>query len=272
MDDRLKEVQTTDLTDSRVNRDFVDWLKTKGMNYLLLALLALCAFFGWEWYQQKGILARDQAWADLNNATSPAAFRGVAETHADVDAIAELAALRAADMLMTSVRSGLRPGLTADDPAAAMTAEDRVSMLREADGFYTRALELSKKRPGFAGKPIGLSALFGRAAVAEAEGRLEDARGFLTSAGELATPEYPTLADQADARIANLDLVVAASDLPLETAIYTPEETGEAYTPPAAEDLLEFFETEAADPSTDGAPAEETPAEDADATEPSPSP
>ena len=72
MDERLKEVQTTDLTDSRVNRDFVDWLKTKGMNYLLLALLALCAFFAWEWYQQQSVLARDQAWADLTNATSPA--------------------------------------------------------------------------------------------------------------------------------------------------------------------------------------------------------
>ena len=36
MDDRLKEVQTTDLTDSRVNHDFIDWLKTKGMNWLLL--------------------------------------------------------------------------------------------------------------------------------------------------------------------------------------------------------------------------------------------
>lgn len=256
MDDRLKEVQTTDLTDSRVNRDFVDWLKTKGMNYLLLMLLALCAFFAWEWYQQKAVLARDQAWADLNNATSPAAFRGVAETHATVDAVAELAAVRAADTLMESVRTGLRPGLTADDPGAAMTPEDRTSMLREADDFYAEALKLSERRAGFAGKPVGLSALYGRAAVAEAEGRLEDARGFLTQAAALAKPEYPSLADQAEARIENIEVVIAASSLPAQASVFTPDESGETYTPPAAEDLLEFFETEStedagsAEPST----------------------
>jgi len=262
MDERLKEVQTTDLTDSRVNRDFVDWLKTKGMNYLLLALLALCAFFAWEWYQQQSVLARDQAWADLGNATSPAAFRGVAETHADVDAVAELAALRAADTLMASVRTGLRPGLSPEDPNAAITPEDRKAMLLEADAFYVEALERSARRPGFAGKPVGLSALFGRAAVAEADGRLDDARDLLASVGELASPEYASLAEQAEARIQNLEVVASASSLPATAAIYTPEETGEAYTPPAAEDLLQFFETEA----TEGS---ET---DAEPTEPSPSP
>jgi hypothetical protein len=28
--ERLKQVHQTDLTESRVNEDFVDWLKTKG--------------------------------------------------------------------------------------------------------------------------------------------------------------------------------------------------------------------------------------------------
>ena len=267
MDDRLKEVQTTDLTDSRVNRDFVDWLKTKGMNYLLLLLLALCAFFAWEWYQQKAVLARDQAWTDLNSATSPAAFRGVAETHATVDAVAELAAIRAADTLMESVRTGLLPGLTAEDPGAAITPEDRTRMLQEADEFYAEALRISGTRAGFAGKPVGMTALFGRAAVAEADGRPEDARGFLTEVGAMATPEYPSLAAQAQARIDNLDLVLAASALPNQADVHVPADTGEAYTPPAAEDLLEFFETESADADGDTGATE-----GADATDPSPAP
>ena len=46
MDDRLKQVQTTDLTDSRLNHEFVAWLKTSGMNYLLMLLLVACVAVG----------------------------------------------------------------------------------------------------------------------------------------------------------------------------------------------------------------------------------
>ena len=100
MDDRLKEVQTTDLTDSRVNHDFTDWLKTKGMNWLLAILLVACAFLGWDWYKRKQIAAKDQAWAELEAATSPAAYQGVATTHKDTGAIAEIAMLQAGDALL----------------------------------------------------------------------------------------------------------------------------------------------------------------------------
>ena len=41
--ERLKEVHATDLTESRVNEDFVDWLKTKGPTYLL-AILVVATF------------------------------------------------------------------------------------------------------------------------------------------------------------------------------------------------------------------------------------
>jgi hypothetical protein len=34
--DRLKEIQTADLSESNVNEDFVQWLKTKGPTYLLI--------------------------------------------------------------------------------------------------------------------------------------------------------------------------------------------------------------------------------------------
>ena len=52
MDDRLKQVQTTDLTDSRLNHEFVAWLKTSGMNYLLMLLLIACAFLSWDWWNR----------------------------------------------------------------------------------------------------------------------------------------------------------------------------------------------------------------------------
>ena len=36
MDKRLNQIQTGTLTESRLNDDFVYWLKTKGLNYLLV--------------------------------------------------------------------------------------------------------------------------------------------------------------------------------------------------------------------------------------------
>ena len=42
--DRLKEVHQTDLTEGKINEDFVDWLKTKGPTYLLVVLIGLAAW------------------------------------------------------------------------------------------------------------------------------------------------------------------------------------------------------------------------------------
>ncbi len=260
MDDRLKQVQTTDLTDSRVNHEFVDWLKTKGMNWLLVLLLAACGYLAIDWYRNKQLAARDQAWAELASATSPAAFRGVAEAHGATDAVAEMALLQAADMLLNSIRTGLKPGFAATDEGATLTADERTAQLAEADALYAKAADRAGGRPGFAGKPIQLSAIFGRAAIAEADGRLDDARTHLQSAATLAAPEYESLAAQAEARIADLDLVLAASTLPSQASLPKPAVTEEPFSGPSAEDLLELFEDGDADPAADtGSTEDEAP-------------
>jgi hypothetical protein len=225
----------------------VDWLKTKGMNWLLVILLAACGYLAIDWYRNKQLAARDQAWAELAAATSPAAFRGVADAHGDTDAVAEMATLQAADLLLNSIRTGLKPGFTESDEGAALTAEERTSQLAEADALYAKAASRAATRPGFAGKPIRLSALFGRAAIAEADGRLDDARTHLKAAAELAAPEYEALAAQAEARIDDLDLVLAASTLPSEASLPKPATASEPFTGPSAEDLLELLEGEATD-------------------------
>ncbi|MBC04008.1 MAG: hypothetical protein CMJ34_12015 [Phycisphaerae bacterium] len=247
MDDRLKEVQTTDLTDSRVNHDFVDWLKTKGMNWLLAILLIACAFLGWDWYKRKQIAEKDQAWAELEAATSPAAYQGVATTHKDTGAIAEIAMLQAGDSLLRSVLTGLKPGMTADAEGSALTPEERTTYLEDADGFYEQAGTMAARRGGLPAKPIGMASLFGRAAIAEASGRIGDARTHLEAVITMSEPEFPVFADQARARLANIDAVVASSELPSTTMIHRPSEEGEAYTAPTAEGLLELFD----DPAND---------------------
>jgi predicted negative regulator of RcsB-dependent stress response len=254
MDDRLKQVQTTDLTDSRLNHEFVAWLKTSGMNYLLMLLLVACGFLAWDWWNRKQGEAIDTAWTELASATSPAALRGVAETHATVDGVAELSLLTAGDILLQSARSGLRPGLAAGDEGAELTPEDKASTLQEADAFFAEAVQLASARPEFAGKPMMIAGLFGRAAVAESAGRLDEARTHLEKVVEISKPEYPPLAEQATARLANLDGIGAHASLPNQAdlpVIAVSEE--EAFTVPAADDLLEMFEAE------DDEPVESTP-------------
>ena len=66
--ERLKDVQTSDLKDDRLNEDFVLWLKTKGPSWLLVFLVAIVAYlFIVNWQQQE---ARHHA----NVSTQVAAF------------------------------------------------------------------------------------------------------------------------------------------------------------------------------------------------------
>ena len=70
---RLSKIQQSDLTESRVNQEFVDWLKTKGLNYALVFMVALCAVMGWNLWKQRQTRVRNEAWQDLGQATLPAA-------------------------------------------------------------------------------------------------------------------------------------------------------------------------------------------------------
>ena len=51
--DRLAQVQQSELTESRVNEDFVEWLKKWGNSILLVILLIALAGVAWNWWQQK---------------------------------------------------------------------------------------------------------------------------------------------------------------------------------------------------------------------------
>ena len=117
-----------------------------------------------------------------------------------------------------------------------------------------------------------LASLFGRAAVAESEDRIDDARTYLEEAATVAAPEYAPMAEQAQARIANLEGLSMYAQLPAQAQLPVADAAaGEAYTVPAADNLLEMFDDDAEagpnpnaeTPATADAPAEapaETPA------------
>jgi hypothetical protein len=236
MDDRLKQVQTTDLTDSRLNYEFVEWLKTKGLNWLLAILLVVCAYLAWDLWSRREADRRNQAWTDLSSATMPEAFEAVANDHEQIDSVSNLALLNAGD--------GLRPGMDATEEGSTLDTDGRTEMLDNADRLYAKVIQHNENAQGFASKPITISALFGRAAVAESRGDIEAAKSTLKHVARIAVPEYPGVALQAEARMEDLEQVTSFGELPTSASLAPISTEGNDFTPPVVDDMLEFFETD----------------------------
>jgi hypothetical protein len=192
MDKRLQEIQHGTLTESRLNSDFLYWLKTKGPNWLLGAMMVFCAIMGWNWWENRAAQSRDSAWNELLTAQTPQALIEVANKHGGTDAISELATLNAADAYMESLRSNKRFDREAGAADAAVTPELRTEYLAEADRLYAKVAG-----DGKATGPRGLlqvAGLFGRAAVAETRGDAAQAEQFLTQANQMTQKSYPHIA------------------------------------------------------------------------------
>ena len=199
MDNRLKDIQHGTLTESRLNSDFLFWLKTKGPNYLLLAMLVLCGFMGFNWWENRMALARDGAWNEFLSAQTPQALIEVANKHTDTDAISQLATINAADAYMQSIQMNKRFDREAGAADAAVTPELRAEYLAEADRLYAKIVSEGSQSAG-PRSLLTVAALFGRASVAETKNDPTQAALFLTQAQELAAKTYPQLAKVAQHR------------------------------------------------------------------------
>src|SRR5690554_3987376 len=107
---RLKQIETSGITESKVNQDFVDWLKTKGLNWLLVILAAICVYMLVVRWKQKGLEESAAAWQALTTADLPRSLEDVAEEYSDEEAVAILARMSAAKKYLQSVRAGVAIG------------------------------------------------------------------------------------------------------------------------------------------------------------------
>ncbi|MFM8817975.1 MAG: HAD family hydrolase, partial [Phycisphaerales bacterium] len=179
IDRRLQNVQQADLSESRVNDDFVLWLKTWGQNLLLVVLVIAALGMAWLWWQERKERERDDGWAELDGATLPAALEEIAARHAGKDSVALFAELEAADTYLLAVITGKRFDREASAVDAAMTPELRAEWLKEADRLYAKVADRVTKAGSTGEYGFLFSALFGRAAVAEDLGDLKSAEAHL---------------------------------------------------------------------------------------------
>lgn len=214
MDDRQRTiVEGAGLEESRLNQDFIDFLRKWGTPMLLLVVLAAGIYSGttmWKRFQER---AHNQAYADLHAAAvagSPDNLVVVAEQHKGQGAVYELALIEAADAYLESARLGLRPGGDWNTAEDRLTDEQVKANLSRANDLYGRVVASTKGKPGHALHE--LNGLFGQAAVAESLGDIDAARATLTKAEEVAAKaEFPQLVAIAKERVASLG---ALTDLP----------------------------------------------------------
>jgi hypothetical protein len=216
LDQRLKEVHQSDLTEGRINQDFLEWLKTKGMTYLLVALLGLCAYLVWVRWEHSRRNYKAEAWRELTNAALPTSLEEVAQKYGDVGAVGSIARLNAAAELLRSVQ--MAKTLGADEATRSDLSEtERTEYLDRADRLYRETLDGDDQS---AGKTLLMvTALTGRAVVAESKGDDAKAKEFYASAATRAGDTYPELAAQSRKRSEEVGKHEVAASLPSEEAV-----------------------------------------------------
>lgn len=213
MEQRQTQIQEgAGLTESRLNRDFIDFLKRWGGTILLVIVAIAAGYMGlkkWSQYREQRMAA---AFEDLEAALAsrnPVSLIRVAEDHAGKAAVPIIARLAAADEYLVSVYRGVAPGGliendgTVKDAKDLVTPEQRDRLLAQAAEQYQLALTEAGDSRAMALHVIG--ARFGLAAVAETRGNTEEARKQYDSIIAVAGPAgFGALGDEARRRLDTL--------------------------------------------------------------------
>ncbi|GIK19878.1 MAG: hypothetical protein DYG93_12820 [Leptolyngbya sp. PLA2] len=204
------------LDESRLNVEFVDFLRKWSTPVLLILAIAAVGYFLYTRQQE----ARRERTADafrqftvvaMSSNPSPESLVGIAEAFGDVRGIGAMARLAAADEYLRAVRRNLRPGSELGpggvvlDPEDELKPEERARFLDEAERLYRRAHADTVGNPAMTLHTLG--ALYGLAAVAECVGDLEAARNVLDQALMLAEkrgyPQHVVIARERITALAN---------------------------------------------------------------------
>ncbi|MDE1038396.1 MAG: hypothetical protein OR996_06090 [Phycisphaerales bacterium] len=217
--DRLKDIQTADISESNVNEDFVHWLKTKGPNYLLIIMIVIAGMLWWQNYQRGEDQYQAEAWSAYAEAAStglPASLEDVAQVHADVDALQELGLLSAADLYLKAVINNNTVGNN-EATTTILTADERSFYLDKADALYAELIKNDDNSDSIT--LFVVSGMFGRAAVAESKGDTENAKHYYELILARASDVFPGLSTQAKYRIETLDTLTDAIVLPTDAEV-----------------------------------------------------
>ncbi|MCH8005765.1 MAG: hypothetical protein IH888_05980 [Planctomycetes bacterium] len=245
---RLQEVHQTEPTQSRINEDFLEWLKTKGPTWLLMILVVVAAYMGWDRWTQYKDNYRIEAWRALAECTLPSAFEDVAAQYENILGLPQLAKNAAADALLRQIMIGRPLGTDPPpaDPPQELSDEWREEYLRRADRLYGEVLETDDSTLAMTLHMV--SAMTGRAVTAESRGSRSEALRWYEQAAKRAEGFYPELTERARRRASAVDRFSEAVTLPNQQDLPTgaqPPTLQPADIEDVLKDLLEPDQTSA---------------------------
>lgn len=249
MDERQTQIREgAGLEESRLNTDFIEFLRVWGPRLLIVTAVILGGFAAWRYYKQGKIDKVNRVFDEYNQIVAggdptPESLIAFAEANPGTRAIHLRARLQAADAYMGAVYSRLevgtdtrvyqsQTGLAVDPRNTDFDAEGNLlddslllddaaveDYLGRAEEQYRIVLERSEGRADYAIHALG--AMFGLAAVAESREEYDSARAqYERIAGFAAEHEYAPVVKLADAKIEGLEALrtmptlYARADLP----------------------------------------------------------
>jgi hypothetical protein len=233
MDDRQQQIrERAGLEESRLNQDFIDWLQKYGFALLLVVLVAAGSVILFRKWEEKKAGRLDEAFTEFENArtngiVSPDAMKTVALEYGDVRSIGLLAKMDEADAYLQAVARRVKPGAqvkddgTVENPEDLVTDADRSSYLSIAAERYQQVVEGTK---GDASKALmNIGARFGLAAVAESNGKWDEAKQIY---GDIATVADATGYKQhgaiAKSRAEKIGMLASVAPLPKKSDVPMP--------------------------------------------------
>ncbi|MDX2147850.1 MAG: hypothetical protein SFZ23_10040 [Planctomycetota bacterium] len=275
------------LEESRLNQDFIDFLRRWSTPLLLVVVLASGGYVLYQRYNASRVAEVNAAFRELEAAGAASASANaeallrVAEDYKSVPGVGTQARLRAAEVYLRALRTGLKPGAvlkpdgTPESPEELLTAEDRTWYTEQAQGLFKRVADDTYGKSEMVLHRI--RALFGLAAVAETMGEFDGAKAFYEDV--IATTDQTTFAAQAEVarqRIAELDAIrgevtlISSAQLPkLPSQI---EQEARAAAEAAAAEAAAASQGPLPAPGSPGPPGPEAPAAPGGATPEAPAP
>lgn len=239
MDERQTKIREgAGLEESRINTEFVDFLKKWGPRLLTVLILVSAVWLALRYRSQQQDQQVAAAFEQLRAASamqpaSPESLIAIAEQFSGVRGVPHMARLEAADAYLDAVRRGMVPGALMQpggtvDEADLLDEQGRAENLAAAGSLYETVYNATRSNADMAQHAIG--AAFGLAAVAESRANAGEARRWYEAARVLAQASgMVELAEAATARMADVDEAISA--IVLLSSADLPEVPGEAPLP-----------------------------------------
>ena len=225
MENRQTEIKTGEgLLESRLNQDFIDWLRKWGFWILLVLAIASLSYAGMKELDRRRVMALDDAFREYRDAQlsgSPDSLLAVASQHQGKGAVPVLATLEAADIYLKSARSGVAPGGIAGLDDDLLDENARTQMANRAGELYEQVYARTKNDD--AQLTLAIGARWGIAAVKVIGKDFDGAQSILKEISQEAKAGgFDKLAEVAEIRLARLDELELAAPLPRQADLPTP--------------------------------------------------